>query len=466
MILKAILIEYYNKPRKIQLLFHKIKPELILFKMIKTYNDSNLIDLFKKNLKKNINDLGFTSNYIVKFFKYLNLKCLDITYYNKTFLLNFDEVISIIVKNGYIDFTLNKEKINYKNLIDKTTKILNDIPDIIVLYHQELNKFMAENNYKNYLKLNERDKQIFDASKGQYNFNISGAGIYNENIYLNGYAYKLDAVLLDNYNVKDINHSIAGITCNNNHYVYNGWNKQSIDPAMNIQDIQNVNPCSLMKYDWNLRKDDEFCLNPINCQLHFLKPNEKQSLCFSFAKGYRTLIYVRTNIYKENISKPTINKKINFSDASDIIKDMHDIKNLTYTDILYHLGKFNIKLSRNYAYTRDTLETLLKNALKKHYNINSKYISSSLSQPKENQKISPPKENPKLTDTNYEPVVFTPHKDFKSNEIINPPIPYAIFPSYKKDKGNSKDKKLKKYSKSLNSIIKIPINKTFKFKIV
>ena len=44
MILKAIAVKYYNKSDKVQALFNKIKPEIILFKMIKTYNDINLLN--------------------------------------------------------------------------------------------------------------------------------------------------------------------------------------------------------------------------------------------------------------------------------------------------------------------------------------------------------------------------------------------------------------------------------------
>jgi hypothetical protein len=64
---------------------------------------------------------------------------------------------------------------------------------------------------------------------------------------------------------------------------------------------RNVNfiPCSLIKHDWEINnKDDCFCLNPIQCKLD--KINIKD-LCFSFGKGYRTLIFVKT--LKEFISK-------------------------------------------------------------------------------------------------------------------------------------------------------------------
>ena len=71
MILKAVAVKYYKNPDKVQGLFNKIKPELILFKMIKTYNDTNLINIFKDNFKEKIN----------KTCKYLKFKVLEMSSY-------------------------------------------------------------------------------------------------------------------------------------------------------------------------------------------------------------------------------------------------------------------------------------------------------------------------------------------------------------------------------------------------
>jgi hypothetical protein len=58
-----------------------------------------------------------------------------------------------------------------------------------------------------------------------------------------------------------------------------------------------------MKYDWNVRKNSEFCINKKECLLdtHSNKSikeiinKDKNELCFSFNKGPRLLIYVRKN---------------------------------------------------------------------------------------------------------------------------------------------------------------------------
>jgi len=65
---------------------------------------------------------------------------------------------------------------------------------------------------------------------------------------------------------------------------------------------QNIEiPCELMKYDWNVTKNKDFCLNPKKCILDKMNITD---LCFSFNKGNREVIYVKKN--KDSIlnSKP------------------------------------------------------------------------------------------------------------------------------------------------------------------
>jgi hypothetical protein len=62
-------------------------------------------------------------------------------------------------------------------------------------------------------------------------------------------------------------------------------------------------PCELMKYDWDVKKNSEFCINKNECLLdtHSNKSikeiinKDKNELCFSFNKGPRLLIYVNNN---------------------------------------------------------------------------------------------------------------------------------------------------------------------------
>ena len=51
-----------------------------------------------------------------------------------------------------------------------------------------------------------------------------------------------------------------------------------------------------MKYDWNIKKHNDFCLNTTKCIPDVLKNTNalrKTDLCFNFSKGKRILVYVR-----------------------------------------------------------------------------------------------------------------------------------------------------------------------------
>jgi hypothetical protein len=115
----------------------------------------------------------------------------------------------------------------------------------------------------------------------------------NEQIFFKGVEYNLDAVLLANWNI-GIGHAIAGITCKKKKYIYNGWTRTSMNPSMINQLITRKIPCELMKYDWNIKNDGDFCLNTAKCIPDVLQhPLKNTDLCFNFSKGARLLIYVR-----------------------------------------------------------------------------------------------------------------------------------------------------------------------------
>ena len=381
MILKAILLKYYNQPDKVQEFFNKIKPELILLKMIKTFNDKALLNYFKQSLKQG-NGLGFDPEFIVKFFKYIGIKTLDIVvakrkgliYSNYNYYLNTDNEFSMIYNKKYgtisyylkdIEPYLDKEKVKVKKqqIFDETSKIIEDIPDILIVKHEELLEISKYKHFFQYHYLEE-----FNSSK--YNFEVTGLNTYDDYIILNGHTYKLDAVILGDYNA-DI-HSIAGITCNYNRYVYNGWNSQSVDPALqsNLFEPEQSKPCALMKYNWNLRNMEDFCLNPKTCNLDFVK--DKQRLCFSFGKGNRVLIYVRikSDIRSNISSRNSIVSSINLSGMSSMIKDIYDIKKLSDDEIINNLKRdFNISLPPIVKENREALEKYYFNILSKYYNI-------------------------------------------------------------------------------------------------
>jgi len=118
-----------------------------------------------------------------------------------------------------------------------------------------------------------------------------------------------------------------------------------------------------MKYHWDLRKDEGFCLNQITCKLDFFDTKlTKKDLCFSFAKGERVLVYVR--IIDDN-NNEYISDKINLSQVSDVIRDIHNIKDMTNDELRKKLKIFDDK------YNRSDLENLYYQKIKKNFNFNS-----------------------------------------------------------------------------------------------
>jgi hypothetical protein len=138
----------------------------------------------------------------------------------------------------------------------------------------------------------------------------------SEQIFYNGKEYNLDSVILTNWNINKKNgHAIAGITCKKSKYVYNGWTRTSMDPVMKNQIINSDIPCELMKYDWNIIKNNDFCLNTNKCIPELLKKKLKvRDICFNFSKGNKILIYVRKDA-KPDTSIDSATKSANAANA-------------------------------------------------------------------------------------------------------------------------------------------------------
>ncbi len=378
MTLKRILFVYYKKKdaNKVQEFYSRIKPENILFKMIKKYDDK-MVHFFRNELKnkEDIRALGYSPIFIINFFKYIGINTLDVFYSKRGgFFLNIDkEIEHSYTSIGYeVKLKDNIKKYNKpmlfkkgKEVFDETTKILQNVPDIIVLKHEDLVGMDVKDYVYHYLV-----KNVNEYKSSNYNFDVKGLDTYQDIIYLNGHKYKLDASTLQNYNKGSYSHAIAGITCNGNRYVYNGWNEQTTDPTLRKAKIGLTSPCSLMKYDWNVRKDESFCLNQKTCKLDFIvDPND---LCFSFAKSKRFLVYARIDDDSDKISKGKIPLKTpELSGVSGIIKRIHDIDKLTDEELRDVITK-NFKQYRSFMlskYDTEALRKLYYDLLVEYYNI-------------------------------------------------------------------------------------------------
>ena len=85
MIIRTILLKHYINNEKTQKYLNKLKPEAILFKMIKQNDDVSLKTNMKQHIKKNKNyALGWYPHYIHTFYNFLGANVLDITYLNNS----------------------------------------------------------------------------------------------------------------------------------------------------------------------------------------------------------------------------------------------------------------------------------------------------------------------------------------------------------------------------------------------
>lgn len=117
----------------------------------------------------------------------------------------------------------------------------------------------------------------------------------------NGKSYILDSCIIGaelRTPACSVAHAIAGVTCNNQRYLYNGWTAKSADPAMKgaagsnsaIRDM----PCALGRYDWDQNRS--FCINTAACRFQNARPNQLgRELCFN-AVARSSVTYIRADI--------------------------------------------------------------------------------------------------------------------------------------------------------------------------
>ena len=264
--------------------FDKIRPEYILEKLYK-YNKKKFT--FNPKINK-----GYASAlYIRKIYKLLGVKVLyldlkgDLLYYSKYNNFKVNSINKIEKKLNMIFKYVTKDKVLEKF----------ENPDIIIINCTK--RFI--NNIPDYYKV-PTDSPFYKIAKLDDNVNIKGMN------------YVQDSVLLGNWNRAELGgHSIAGIKCKGDKYVYNGWTRGTIDihlqninftkddyineriwvsqvidkkifyinvkndmvvdklPADGILVSDNIHvPCELMKYDWNVRKNSEFFINKKECLLY------------------------------------------------------------------------------------------------------------------------------------------------------------------------------------------------------
>jgi len=110
--------------------------------------------------------------------------------------------------------------------------------------------------------------------------------------------YNQDSVMIGNSNTKDPLHSIVGIKCMGVKHVYNGWTRQTIDPSLGKQIIEDDGkievPCEYMRFEWKTDEKNEFMIDPFTCTLvDKYKKLPIKKLVFSFNSVNRLMIYTK-----------------------------------------------------------------------------------------------------------------------------------------------------------------------------
>ena len=308
--------------------FDKIRPEYILEKLYK-YNNKK----FSFNPKKEKGGYA-PSLYIRKIYKLLGVKVLYLDLKDK--LLYYSKYNNTFVDNSTIKKG-NKINIFFKYVSKEKVLEKFDNPDVIIVNCTK----NLKNDMPDYYKV-PTDSPFYKIAS------------LDDKVIIKDMNFIQDSVVLSNWNKTGIGgHSIAGIKCKDNKYVYNGWTRGTIDvhladlnftkddydnerlwvsevigkkiayinvkndkvvyklPADAIVVSDNINiPCELMKFDWDVNNNSEFCINKKECLLdthttksikEILKKDAKD-LCFSFNKGPRNIIYINKNSINHTMS--------------------------------------------------------------------------------------------------------------------------------------------------------------------
>ena len=243
---------------------------------------------------------GFSSEYYIgKLYELLNIRYKMFDYFVKDNTLVY----------SYLNSEYNIQKYNVE---DDRLHLNFDYDELIKMkkfkykYEQE-----EDTHTPPILIIRLQDKEAYRMYTFFLKNNIISEGIkklflksMNKKIIYNGVEYNLDSVILANWNInKDNGHAIAGITCKKKKYIYNGWTRTSMDPVMGTEITRNI-PCELMRYNWNIKKHGDFCLDTKKCIPAALKRKlEYYDSCFNFSKGTRILIYVRKDVNHDTSSE-------------------------------------------------------------------------------------------------------------------------------------------------------------------
>lgn len=263
--------------------FERMTPQKILGKL----NAYNNVMFPLTNFNR-----GYKSHYYIK--QMYDLFQID----SLMFTLHIDGTVAYDVYNHITNFfaddntTLKHKPDYYHQSIEYIQAQLQTTPDILFV------RFETDKIWHHYY----RDIYHYILHQDSHNANNIRAH-YDELIYNNS-VYSLDAVIVDNWNNSAAigGHSVAGVSCRGNRYLYNS---QLVEYSTGEHSRR---PCDLMRFDWNLHErdeqkkyffiqtsyrsvnDEDYYYKP-KCEVGFgIRPGKKS---YSFCVGRRILIYVK-----------------------------------------------------------------------------------------------------------------------------------------------------------------------------
>ena len=327
-----------DKDLKIDLnAFKLLKPTVELFKILNL--DTNLIKFIHKYA-------WYSWMFIIYLFRYLNTSYIALDYYKHNLYFGLRENLNIQTNSA------NSGIINYK-LYETINNAYAD---------KEIKHLIKDNQHPNYLTVNVWEPETYNdvyikhitlmlskenvAEKlnldSHKSIKYEGIKELRDEIIYNNFKYKLDSVILDNYrqtdNNSDVSHDnrygMVGITNDKDvKYVYNSQPRIIGDHQYNLiySDAKKILPCEYIEYNWdqkNTRKklilSKSFCNNEIKT----LSNSENENEVYNFAKGVRTLVYVKQERVYKSASKSSDIRRRHKIQRNDIKIKINNYKQL------------------------------------------------------------------------------------------------------------------------------------------
>lgn len=233
--------------------FGRIKP-MALISQLQQAND--FFPSFRINRRKQTPEGGIGVVYLIPMLIFMGLS-------------NFEKFLAV---------RKNKKDNTYMLCYDEFVRT-KYAPDILIIETSDDHTSMRKKF------LNEYDNGVLDENQL-----VDSDFVFRPEMQHRGLTYVVDGMMITNFNKKADGHQIAGVTCHNNRFMYNGY---SINQVGN-----RYVTCPLIKHDWLDNSLKDFRLDDEKCALKYAILNKKDTNTdvFSNQKGHREYTYIRKDL--------------------------------------------------------------------------------------------------------------------------------------------------------------------------